>query len=69
MYNKIKIALYALLSTVNVNLIGSMRLSEILLIGLAPTAIRKDDFSKYPYLKKIILSLALLLFSRYSRIW
>lgn len=62
MYNKIKISLYALLSTVNVNLIGSMRLSEILLLGLAPTAIRKDDLSRYPYLKKIILSLALLLF-------
>lgn len=62
MYNKIKIALYALLSTVNVSIVGSMRISEVLLLIWAPFVYDKRDFSTYPYLRKIAMALLLLLF-------
>jgi hypothetical protein len=61
MWNRIKIALYTLLSTVNVSLIGQMRLSEVLVLLATPFMFDKEDFSVYPYLKKIILALLLLL--------
>ena len=62
MYNKIKVALYSLLSTVNISFVGSMRLSEILVLIWAPFVYDKRDFSTYPYLRKIVMALLLLLF-------
>lgn len=61
MWNRIKIALYTLLSTVNVSLVGQMRLSEVLVILATPFMFDKDDFYRYPYLRKIVFALLLLL--------
>ncbi|WP_119080307.1 hypothetical protein [Chitinophaga alhagiae] len=62
MYNKIKIALYSLLSTVNISFVGSMRVSEVLVMLWAPFVYDRRDFTTYPYLRKIVMALLLLLF-------
>ncbi|MCK7558008.1 hypothetical protein MKQ70_24580 [Chitinophaga sedimenti] len=68
MWNRIKIALYTLLSTVNVSLVGQMRLSEVLVVMATPFMFDKNDFYTYPYLRKILIALFLLLGFRCSPI-
>ncbi|MGX5818960.1 O-antigen ligase family protein [Chitinophaga lutea] len=58
---KTGVFLYTMLSTVKVNLVGQLWLSEALVLLAAPFSVRPSDMKKYPYLKKILLALAALL--------
>lgn len=59
---KAGVFLYTMLSTVKVNLVGQLWLSEMLVILAAPFTYRPDDLKTYPYLKKILVALFVLLF-------
>lgn len=55
--------LYTMLSTINANVIGQLRMNEIVVLLSAPFVFRRSDLHEYPYLKKVLLALlALLMF-------
>lgn len=59
---KAGVFLYTMLSTIKVNLVGQLWLSELLILLAAPFTYRPDDLKTYPYLKKILVALLVLLF-------
>lgn len=61
MYKKIGVVLYALLSTIDVNVIGQLRLNEVVVLLAAPFVFRQTDLREYPYLKKALAALLMLL--------
>lgn len=63
MYKKVGVFLYTMLSTINANVIGQLRMNEIVVLLSAPFVFRRSDLHEYPYLKKVLLALlALLMF-------
>lgn len=60
MVNRLKIALYTLLSGVNVALVGQLKLNEIMVLLSAPFVFDRRDFKAYPMFRKIIVALAAL---------
>ncbi|RPE08447.1 hypothetical protein EGT74_15475 [Chitinophaga lutea] len=58
---KAGVVLYTMLSTIKVNLIGQLWLNELLVLASAPFAFKPDDLKAYPYLKKILAALVVLL--------
>lgn len=60
MFNRIKIALYTLLSGVNLSLVGQLKLNEIMVLLSAPFVFDLQDFKAYPVYRKIILALVVL---------
>ncbi|SEW54175.1 hypothetical protein [Chitinophaga arvensicola] len=60
MFNRIKIALYTLLSGVNLSLVGQLKLNEIMVLLSAPFVFDRRDFKTYPFFRKIILALVAL---------
>lgn len=58
---KIKAALYALGSGVNINLVGQFKVSEILVLLMFPFSMQRNDLKDYPLLRKIIYALIMLL--------
>lgn len=59
---KAGVFLYTMLSTIKVNLVGQLWLSELLVVLAAPFTFRPDDLKTYPYLRKILVALLVLLF-------
>ncbi len=49
---KAGVFLYTMLSTIKVNLVGQLWLSELLVILAAPFTYRPEDLKTYPYLKR-----------------
>jgi len=62
MINAVLIILYSLLDSVTISLVGQLKLNEVLVLGALPFLYRSYEFSRYPYLKKIILAFLGLLF-------
>ncbi|TWF34813.1 O-antigen ligase-like membrane protein [Chitinophaga polysaccharea] len=60
MLNRLKIALYTLLSGVNLSLVGQLKLNEIMVLLSAPFVFDIRDFKLFPLFRKIIMALALL---------
>ena len=54
---KAGVFLYTMLSTLKVNLVGQLWLSELLVVLAAPFTFRPDDLKTYPYLRKILVAL------------
>lgn len=61
MIKKLKAAFYALMSGVNINLVGQFKANEVLVLLLFPFSLQKNDFRNYPLLKRIVFALLLLL--------
>lgn len=59
---KAGVFLYTMLSTIKVNLVGQLWLSELLVVLAAPFTFKPDDLKTYPYLRKILMALLVLLF-------
>ncbi|NLU90517.1 O-antigen ligase family protein [Chitinophaga sp. Ak27] len=60
MLNRLKIALYTLLSGVNLSLVGQLKLNEIMVLLSAPFVFDIRDFKAFPLFRKIITALTLL---------
>ncbi|QJB30587.1 O-antigen ligase family protein [Chitinophaga oryzae] len=60
MLNRFKIALYTLLSGVNVALVGQLKLNEIMVLLSAPFVFDIRDFRAFPMFRKIIVALTAL---------
>lgn len=60
MLNRFKIALYTLLSGVNVALVGQLKLNEIMVLLSAPFVFDLRDFRAFPMFRKIIVALTAL---------
>ncbi|MBS0027031.1 hypothetical protein ACTJJ0_00165 [Chitinophaga sp. 22321] len=60
MLNRLKIALYTLLSGVNVALVGQLKLNEIMVLLFAPFVFDIRDFKAFPLFRKIIVALVAL---------
>lgn len=60
-YKKIGVLLYTLLSTIDVNVVGQLRLNEVVVLLAAPFVFRQTDLKEYPYLKKALAALLMLL--------
>lgn len=60
MFNRIKIALYTLLSGVNVAMVGQLKLNEIMVLLSAPFVFDLQDFKAYPMFRRIIVALVAL---------
>jgi O-antigen ligase len=60
MLTRLKIALYTLLSGVNVALVGQLKLNEIMVLLSAPFVFDRRDFKAYPMFRKVIGALAAL---------
>lgn len=60
MFNRLKIALYTLLSGVNLSLVGQLKLNEIMVLLSAPFVFDIRDFKVFPLFRKIIMALTLL---------
>lgn len=60
MFNRLKIAMYTLLSGVNVALVGQLKLNEIMVLLSAPFVFDRRDFKDYPLFRKIIVALVAL---------
>ncbi|WP_343704419.1 hypothetical protein [Chitinophaga sp.] len=58
---KAGVVLYTMLSTIKVNLIGQLWLNEVLVLAAAPFTFKPGDLKTYPYLKKILAALVMLL--------
>lgn len=61
MYKKIGVILYTILSTIDVNVVGQLRLNEVVVLLAAPFIFRQTDLREYPYLKKALAALFMLL--------
>ena len=46
-YKKIAVVLYALLSAIDVNVIGQLRLNEVIVLMAAPFVFRQTDLREY----------------------
>ena len=62
MLTEVVIVLYNLLDGVRVSFGGQLKLNEVLVIMVLPFLYRSMEFSKYPMLKKVVLTLIALLF-------
>ena len=62
MINTILIILYNLVDGITINLVGQLKLSEVLILATLPFLYRSYEFSRYPYLKKIIFCFVGILF-------
>lgn len=60
MFNRVKIALYTLLSGVNVAMVGQLKLNEIMVLLSAPFVFDLRDFKTYPMFRRIIVALVAL---------